>query len=231
MTDITIAENVAAIRDRIRAAALRVGRNPDDVTLLAVTKTVEPIRIAEAYSAGILDFGENYVQEALAKRTDNRIEHSDIRWHFIGHLQNNKIKDVVDRFTVIQSVDRVSLAMEIGRRAANAHCVVKILLQVRLDLSETKFGVDPVETLRMAEMLGAIPGVAVCGLMGMAPFEVEPERSRRYFRALRELFEQLPVSSRQILSMGMTGDFEVAVEEGATLVRIGTAIFGSRAKL
>jgi pyridoxal phosphate enzyme (YggS family) len=230
MTDLTIADKVAGIRRRIRAAASRAGRNPDEVTLLAVTKTVEPSRIAEAYGAGVRDFGENYVQEAVNKRLDNRIEHPDIRWHFIGHVQSNKVKDVIDRFTVIQSVDSIALAREIGRRATGTHRAVEILLQVKLDSIPTKFGIAAAEILPMAEMLVDIPGIAVAGLMGMAPFAEEPEQSRSYFRALRELFERLPPASRQILSMGMTGDFDVAVEEGATLVRIGTAIFGSRAE-
>ena len=210
------------------AAARRSGRHPDEITLVAVTKNVEIARIKDALIAGVRDCGENYVSEALAKQQDFSANDTVVSWHFIGHLQRNKVKDVVDRFALIQSIDSLPLARELGARAHRSGHEARILLQVKLDTSRTKFGVGIEDTVLTARAASEIPGIQVVGLMGMAPFFEEAELARSYFRSLRTLYEKLPPESRQILSMGMTADFEVAIEEGATMVRIGSAIFGPR---
>src|SRR5262249_3741868 len=160
-------------------------------------------------------------QEALAKIGDPRLDWPDARWHFIGHLQRNKAKDVVGRFTLTHSVDSVALAREMARRAQIAGTVAAILLEVKLDPATTKFRLAPEATLETAAQILPITGIRLQGLMGMAPFGAEPEAARPHFRRLYTLFTQLPPEARQTLSMGMTGDFEVAIEEGATHVRIG----------
>jgi len=228
MAGTTLAENLAAVQSRIDAALHRGGRSPGGVTLVAVTKNVAAGRIKEAYDAGIRDFGENYLQEAAVKQQDPRLPQGEIRWHFIGHLQKNKVRAAVERFDLIHSCDSVELAKEIGKRAVQAGSVARILLQVRLDPNENRFGLELASTAEAVEVVRSIPGVALEGLMGMAPFEDSAESSRPYFRALSAAFRAMPEDSRRILSMGMSGDFEVAIEEGATLVRIGTALFGAR---
>lgn len=227
MIQTQIAQNIACVRERIARAAQRARRSPDSVTLVAVTKTVAQERIAEAYAAGVRDFGESYVQEALPK-LNAPIGGSEARWHFIGHLQSNKAREVVGRFVLIQSVDSLSLAKELGRRALQAGQTADILLEVKLDPRDTKFGFTPESVLEIADETEEIPGVRLRGLMGIAPYAVGVEETRSCFRRLSGLFQQLPPESRQTLSMGMSGDFEIAIEEGATLVRIGTAIFGPR---
>lgn len=228
MAEGQIADNIARIRDRISNALHRSGRDNDKVTLLAVTKTVDTNRIAEAYDSGIRDFGENYIQEAIAKQNEDVINRADIRWHFIGHLQSNKVKEAAGRFALIHSVDSLSLAREIGKRARRAGQDADILLEIKLDSAAAKFGFLPEAALDAAAQVREIPGVKLNGFMGMAPYSTIPEDARLCFRQLRALFEQIPVESRNVLSMGMSGDFEVAIEEGATLVRLGTALFGTR---
>jgi len=223
-----IAQNVAAIRTRIAQACERSGRDPDSVTLIAVTKTVSLPRIQAIVRAGVRDLGENYVQEALTKVEDPELREAAIHWHFIGHLQRNKVREIVGRFALIHSVDSSALANEIGRRASRSGTMADLLLEVKLDPIATKFGITPEETLATAQAVQDIPGVRLRGLMGMAPFGSDPESARPAFRTLRTLFDQLPPDARQILSMGMSSDFEVAIEEGATMVRIGTALFGKR---
>lgn len=220
-----VAENVARVRDRIDAAACRAGRPPGSVRLLAVTKTVDADRIRAAYAAGVRDFGENYYQEAREKLP---LFGPEVRWHFIGHLQTNKARNVVGRFALIHSVDRRELAAELGRRATACGVTQPVLVEVRLDAAATKHGVDAEEALDLAFAVRETPGLDLLGLMGMPPYADDPEVVRPEFRRLRALFERLPESNRRILSMGMTADFEAAIEEGATLVRIGTAIFGRR---
>jgi len=223
-----IAQNVAAVRTRIAQACERSGRDPGSVTLIAVTKTVALPRIQAIVRAGVRDLGENYVQEALTKVGDPELRDAAVRWHFIGHLQRNKVREIVGRFALIHSVDSLALATEIGRRASTLGTTADLLLEVKLDPIATKFGIAPEETLATAQAVQDIPGVRLCGLMGMAPFGSDPEAARPAFRTLRTLFDQLPPDARRILSMGMSSDFEVAIEEGATLVRIGTALFGKR---
>ncbi len=228
-----IAANIAGVRQRILTACERAGRAPDDVTLIAVTKTQPPQRIASAYAAGLRDFGENYLQEAQGKIGQPGLDWPDARWHFIGHLQSNKARSIVALHQttplLLQSLDSIELAREVARRAIGAQTTVPVLLEVKLDDAPAKFGFDAERVLDDMAQIAQIDGLQVRGLMGIAPFASDPEMARPHFRRLAGLYAQMPPDSRAVLSMGMTGDFEVAIEEGATHVRIGTAIFGSRA--
>ena len=226
----TIADNIASIQERISKSALRAGRNPAEIRLVAVSKTVSAESIQEAIAAGVTILGENYVPEARNKiaRIGKQVE-----WHFIGHLQSNKAKYAVDLFSMIQSVDRLALAEELGQEANKRGKIVPVLIQVNISGEESKSGIDPQETLQLLERIAALQHLAVQGLMTMPPWFEDPEDARPYFSAMRKLREKLsrekiPGVALQELSMGMSGDFEVAIEEGATLVRIGTAIFGPR---
>ena len=226
----TIADNIASIQERISKSALRAGRDPVEIRLVAVSKTVSAESIQEAIAAGVTILGENYVQEARNKiaRIGKQVE-----WHFIGHLQSNKAKYAVDLFSMIQSVDRLALAEELGQEANKRGKIVPVLIQVNISGEESKSGIDPQETLQLLERIAALQHLAVQGLMTMPPWFEDPEDARPYFSAMRKLREKLsrekiPGVALQELSMGMSGDFEVAIEEGATLVRIGTAIFGPR---
>lgn len=219
------ADNIARVRERIARAAERAGRDPATITLVAVSKTVEPAHIREALEAGIRDLGENYYQEARDKQP---LFGPEARWHFIGHLQTNKAKYVAGRFFLVQSVDSEALALELGKRAQAAGTTQAVLIEVKLDPAATKFGAEPDAALELAARVAETPGLRLRGLMGMAPFGDDPEQARPHFARLRGLYGQLPAEHRQILSMGMTADFEAAIAEGATLVRIGTAIFGTR---
>lgn len=224
----SISDNIRNVQDRIAKAASRSGRLPEAVALLAVSKRVSSDRILEAVRSGVGMFGENYIQEALGKIQDPLLADVPLDWRFIGHLQSNKVKDAIGRFALIQSVDSLSLAKAIGKRAASIGATVDILFEIKLDNADTKFGIDPCETAETVAQASEIPGIRVRGLMGMPPYAPEPESSRPFFRALKLLFDALPIANQQTLSMGMSGDFEIAIEEGSTQVRIGTALFGSR---
>jgi len=226
----TIADNIASIQERISKSALRAGRDPAEIRLVAASKTISAESIQEAIAAGVTILGENYMQEARNKIA--RIE-KQVEWHFIGHLQSNKAKYAVDLFSMIQSVDRLALAEELGQEANKRGKIVPVLIQVNISGEESKSGIDPQETLQLLERIAALQHLAVQGLMTMPPWFEDPEDARPYFSAMRKLREKLsrekiPGVALQELSMGMSGDFEVAIEEGATLVRIGTAIFGPR---
>jgi len=223
-----VAENVKRVRERIGAAAARCGRSPDLVRLVAVTKTVDASRIRAALAAGIEEIGENYLQEALLKLAELR-GHAVIR-HFIGHLQRNKVARAVAWFDMIQCVDSEPLARAIGRHAAARGRVMETLLEVNVAGEASKFGVAPDTALSLAEKVSAIEGVRLVGLMGMGPLAADPAATRTACRRLARLFDQLPQAHRQVLSMGMTGDYETAIEEGSTMVRIGTGIFGVRSQ-
>jgi len=221
-----IAENLAEVKGRIAQAARRSGRTPEDVTLVVVTKKVEVSRILEAISAGATELGENYVQEAVAKW--QAIGSAGVRWHFIGHLQKNKVKQAVKVFDLIQSVDSLPLAQEIGKRALDQGRIMDVLIEVRISGEETKHGVSPEDALAFAQEVAQVEGIKLQGFMGMAPFVVNPEEARPFFARLKQLWDKLPLEQRQWLSMGMSHDFEVAIEEGSNMVRIGTAILGPR---
>lgn len=220
-----IADNLVRVNQRIAAALQRSGRSGQDVRLIVVSKTQDAERVREAVAAGATDLGENYVQEAEEKYS--RLG-PIARWHFIGHLQKNKARHAVRMFDMIQSVDSLELAQEIGRRAAAAGRTIDILLEVNVAAEATKFGLNADGALALADEIYAVEGIRMCGLMGMAPFVADPEEVRPVFRQLKGLWDKLPKEQRQFLSMGMTGDFEIAIEEGSNMVRIGTAIFGPR---
>ncbi len=226
----TIAENLARVQEKIANAAIRSGRPADSVKLVGVTKTVHLDLIKEAVSAGLQILGENYVQEARSKI---ELFRDQVCWHFIGRLQTNKAKYAVKLFDLIQTVDSMKLARELNRRAQQYGRVIPIIIQVNLAGEASKGGAHPAETLNFIRQLTELNYVQIRGLMTMPPFFNDPERARPYFRQLRELGQELaaaglPEVEMAELSMGMSGDYEVAIEEGATLVRVGTAIFGER---
>jgi hypothetical protein len=226
-----IRENLRAVRDGIGRAAARTGRDPSEVRLIVVTKTFDAAMVRDAIGAGAVDIGENYVQEARAKI--EAVGREAARWHFIGGLQKNKAKYVVRLFDLVHSVDGLELAAEIDRRAAADGRVMDILIQVDISREAQKSGVMEEDLADIVRAVAPLPHIAVTGLMGMPPFGREPEASRPYFRRMKQLFDELaslgiPRVDMRELSMGMSNDFEVAVEEGATMVRVGTAIFGQR---
>jgi PLP dependent protein len=228
---VSIAVRLAEVQRRIDAAAKRAGRNPSAVRLVAVSKTFPLNAIREAFDAGHREFGENRVQEALQKI--NTSADLPIRWHLLGHLQTNKARKAAEAFAMVQSVDGVELLEKLDRAAAETGRSPELLIQVDLAGETTKFGVPLAEVPRLFEAATACRAARVVGLMTLPPLPDVPEDSRRWFRQLRDLrdrwlTEGVPASMLQELSMGMSGDFEVAIEEGATLVRVGTAIFGSR---
>lgn len=221
----SIADNLLRVRQRIAAAAERAGRDPQDIVLVAVTKTVDAAAIQDAIAAGVTDIGENYVQDSVAKYD---IIGGQVRWHMIGHLQRNKTGHAVRVFDLIQSIDNLPLAQEIGKRASSIGKTQDVLVEVNISREETKTGIGRDEALGLAGEVSALPGVKVLGMMGIAPFTEDEAAIRRSFSQLRKLWEELPIDNRKWLSMGMTSDFEAAIEEGSNMVRIGTAIFGPR---
>lgn len=224
----SFADNLNSIQQRIRAACARAGRDAASVTLLAVSKTHSPETIREAVECGQLLFGENKIQEA---KTKIPLCPGKARWQFIGHLQSNKVRDAVELFELIQGVDSLNLAKEISKRAEQAARTMPILLEVNVAGEASKFGYAPEQLLAELNELNALPRLEIHGLMAIPPFTPVPEKARPYFQRLRELkqkCERLLGAPLPQLSMGMSGDFEVAVEEGATMVRIGTALFGGR---
>ncbi|HEV2177212.1 MAG TPA: YggS family pyridoxal phosphate-dependent enzyme [Terriglobia bacterium] len=222
-------ENIARVQERIAAACLRSKRRPEDVRLVAVTKLVEPSRIREAYEAGLRDFGENRVQEADSKRP--ALADLSATWHLIGHLQTNKAKPARELFHWVHSVDSLRLAQKLHQAAVGAGKRMPVLIEVNLGEEATKSGVREPDVLELACDISRLETLELRGLMMIPPYFDDPERARPFFRRLRELAEtvrraNLPGVSK--LSMGMSHDFEVAIEEGATIVRVGTAIFGAR---
>jgi hypothetical protein len=205
---------------------MRAGRDPQGVRLVAVTKTVEAERVREAYEAGLRAFGESRVQEAAGKIEALGLK--GVEWHLVGHLQKNKAKDAVRLFELIHSVDSAELMAALDRHAGQAGKAQRVLIEVKLSPEETKFGVLEAGVGALLEAAKGFDNIRVEGLMAIPPYSEDPEEARPYFRRLRELAEEHGLKE---LSMGMTGDFEVAIEEGATMVRIGTAIFGERARV
>lgn len=225
-----IRDNLEQVQQKIRNACDRAGRDEKEVTLISVSKTKPLSMLEEAYEAGARDFGENKVQELLEKIP--RMP-EDIRWHMIGHLQRNKVKYIVGKVFLIHSVDSLRLAEEISREAVKQNTSVNILLEVNVAQEESKFGTTLEETADLAFSVSKLPGIHICGLMTIAPYVENAEENRQYFRKLKQLsvdIEQKNIDNvnMNVLSMGMTGDYSVAVEEGATYVRVGTGIFGAR---
>lgn len=226
-----IADNIEQIRERIKKAALDRGRSPENVRLVAVTKTVSPEQIRKAAEAGLDCFGENYIQEADKKI--KALADTGVSWHFIGHLQSNKAKYAVRLFDLIHSVDSLKLAKELNRQASGHGKIQKILIQVNLAGEQTKSGAGKQAAVELISDIARLENLSVQGLMTLPPFFDAPETVRPYFRQLADLRDEIAAKNianvkMAELSMGMTGDFETAIEEGATLVRIGTAIFGER---
>jgi len=232
MIDTALLENIKKIYRKISYAAMRAGRSPFDVKLISVTKTVGINRIKEAIDLGLRIFGENRVQEAQEKISDCRLQCADcdIEWHMIGHLQKNKAKTAVELFDLIHSLDSVELAEKLNKHAEKAGKVQRVLIEGRLSEEETKHGVSRKDLMGLIEAVSDMKNLKLEGLMTMPPFFENPEMARPFFRELRELRNSAEALGYKLpeLSMGMTNDFEVAIMEGATMVRIGTGIFGER---
>lgn len=225
-----IADNLKEVQARINNACAKANRNPDEVTLISVSKTKPVEMLIKAYQAGARDFGENKVQELSDKIP---VMPNDINWHMIGHLQTNKIKYIVGKTKLIHSVDSLHLAEAIDKESRKKNVITDILIEVNVACEETKFGISVSEALPLIEQISKLSNVRVCGLMTIAPYVENPEENREIFRTLKKLsidIEQKHIDNvnMNVLSMGMTNDYEVAVEEGATLVRVGTGIFGER---
>lgn len=231
-----IAENIKAVEERIAAAAAKSGRKPEEILLLAVSKTKPVELIGEAVQAGLLSLGENKVQEIMEKYEPMQQyapEGERIHWHLIGHLQTNKVKYIIDKVDMIHSVESLKLAAEIEKRAAQHGRIMDILIEVNMAEEESKFGVKPEDTENLLREIAQMAHIRVRGLMTVAPFVENEEENREVFRKMRELL--VDINAKKIdnikmdtLSMGMTGDYAVAIEEGATIVRVGTGIFGER---
>jgi len=218
----TLAERLAAVEERIQNACARAGRRREEITLLAVTKIFPAQAILDAYALGLREFGENYVQEFEGKAPEVR-GLAGARFHLIGHLQSNKSRKGTELFDVIQTVDSAKLA----RRLAESGKPMEVMIEVKLSEEESKHGCAPADVPALVDAIRALPELKLAGLMTMPPWSEDPETARPYFRRLRELARQVGVNG---LSMGMSGDLEVAIEEGSTLVRVGTALFGQRKK-
>lgn len=230
----SVAENIALVQEKIRTAAARAGRNPDGITVMAVSKTFPPDRIREAYAAGIRHFGENRVQE-FAGKVDSLRDLDGAQWHMIGHLQTNKGGKAAELFSAIDSVDSLKLAERLNDSAHKLGKKLAVLIEVNVGGEAAKSGMPP-DSPELDRLLSAVPQLdhlEICGLMTVPPFTEDPQKARPFFRKLRELRDQIAVRKLpgvrvEILSIGMSHDFEVAIEEGSTCVRVGTAIFGER---
>ena len=223
-------DNLVEVEKRILEACQKVGRSRDEVTLIAVSKTKPVEMLQEIYDANVRDFGENKVQEMCDKI---ELLPQDVKWHMIGHLQTNKVKYIVGKTELIHSVDSLRLAQEIQKQAVKKDVIVPILVEVNIAQEESKFGISKEETIQLVKEIALLDHVAIKGLMTIAPFVEDPEDNRCYFKAIKELSvdinnQNIDNVHMDILSMGMTGDYTVDIEEGATMVRVGTGIFGER---
>ena len=223
-------ENLEEVEEKIAKACERAGRAREEVTLIAVSKTKPVEMLQEIYDEGIRDFGENKVQELTEKY---EVMPKDMKWHMIGHLQRNKVKYIVDKVALIHSVDSLRLAETIENEAAKHNVTVPILIEVNVAQEESKFGLKTEEVLSLVESMAALPHINIKGLMTIAPYVEDPEENRGIFRQLKKLSVDIAAKNinnvnMSVLSMGMTGDYQVAIEEGATMVRVGTGIFGAR---
>ena len=223
-------ENLVAVEEKITEACKRAGRAREEVTLIAVSKTKPLEMLQEIYDENIRDFGENKVQE-MCDKIENMP--SDVNWHMIGHLQTNKVKYIVGKTKLIHSVDSLQLAKEIQKQAEKKNVIVEVLIEVNIAEEESKFGIHKDETIELVTEISQLKNVKIMGLMTIAPYVENPEDNRKYFRAIKQLSvdidnQNIDNVSMSVLSMGMTGDYTVAIEEGATYVRVGTGIFGER---
>lgn len=225
-----ILENINAVKENIKKACGKSGRKPEEITLIAVSKTKPYTAIEAALTSGVLDYGENKVQELCDKY---EVLSKNIKWHMIGHLQRNKVKYLVGKTALIHSVDSLRLAEQIEREFAKKDEYADVLIEVNMAQEESKFGVTSQQTEEMIREISKFPHIRIKGLMTIAPFTDEPENNRKYFRKMKKLSVDIAEKnidnvSMDVLSMGMTGDYQVAIEEGATMVRVGTGIFGER---
>ncbi len=223
-------ENLANVEKKVNEACAKAGRKREEVTLIAVSKTKPVDMLQEIYDCGVRDFGENKVQEMCDKI---EVLPDDIKWHMIGHLQTNKVKYIVGKTKLIHSVDSLKLAQEIQKQAVKKDVTVPVLIEVNIAEEESKFGIKKEETIDLVKSIAGLDHVKIMGLMTIAPYVENPEDNRLYFRGIKQLSvdinnQNIDNVCMDILSMGMTGDYEVAIEEGATMVRVGTGIFGER---
>lgn len=223
-------ENYDLVAEKVAAACKRAGRDPEEVTIIAVSKTKPLSNVEELAQYGVMDFGENKVQELCGKFEEIS---KPVRWHLIGHLQTNKVKYIVDKVELIHSVDSLKLAKQISKEAVKSEVTVPVLIQVNVADEDTKFGTQTEEAMELVVEAAKLPNIQIKGLMTIAPFVADPEENRVHFKQLKDLFVDIKEKNidnvtMEILSMGMTNDYEVAVEEGSTMVRVGTGIFGER---
>ncbi len=227
----SIKENIDGVLERVAAAARRSGRSPEDVKVIAVSKTVDAQRAREAVEGGLINLGENRVQELVSKY--EQLSDIDVKWHLIGHLQRNKVKYIIDKVVLIHSLESLDLAKEINKRALQHNMTANVLIELNIGQEESKFGLDEDSVYDFVKSMEQFANIKVLGLMTVAPFSENPENVRCVFRKMKEIFDKisemkLTNTEMKYLSMGMTNDFEIAIEEGANMVRIGTAIFGKR---
>lgn len=227
----SIKENIDSILEKTAAAAIRSGRNPEDITVIAVSKTVDADRAREAVEGGLINLGENRVQELVSKY--EQLSDIEVKWHLIGHLQKNKVKYIIDKTVLIHSVENLELANEINKRALQHNITANILIELNIGEEESKFGIGEENVYEFVKSMEQFENIKVLGLMTVAPFSENPEDVRWVFKKMKEIFDKisgmkLKNTEMKFLSMGMTNDFEIAIEEGANIVRIGTAVFGAR---
>ncbi len=227
----SIKENIEEILKRTAAAAVRSGRNPEDITVIAVSKTVDAERAREAVKGGLINLGENRVQELVSKY--DQLSDIDVKWHLIGNLQKNKVKYIIDKATLIHSVENIELANEINKRAQKNNIISNVLIELNIGEEESKFGLNEENTYSFVKAMEQFENIKVLGLMTVAPFSENPEDIRWVFKKMKGIYDKisgmkLKNTEMKYLSMGMTNDFEIAIEEGANIVRIGTAVFGAR---
>lgn len=227
----SIKENIDVILERTKSAAIRSGKNPEDIIIIAVSKTVDAERAREAAENGLINLGENRVQELVSKF--EQLSDIDVKWHLIGHLQKNKVKYIIDKAELIHSVEDLELANEINKRALNHNITANVLVELNIGEEDSKFGIDEKSVYEFIKSMEQYENIRVLGLMTVAPFCENPEEVRWVFKKMKEIFDKISVmklknTEMKYLSMGMTNDFEIAIEEGANIIRIGTAIFGAR---
>ncbi|WP_019228527.1 YggS family pyridoxal phosphate-dependent enzyme [Sedimentibacter sp. B4] len=227
----SIKENIDEIIKRKNEAALRCGRNPEDITIIAVSKTVDGSRAREAVMGGLENLGENRVQEIMNKYDE--LQDLQVKWHMIGHLQKNKVKYIIDKVEFIHSVESIELAAEINKRASQHNIISNILIELNIGEEESKFGINEISVYEFVSSMEQFENIKVMGLMTVAPYCENPEDVRWVFKKMKEIFDKissmnLKNTQMKYLSMGMTNDFEIAIEEGSNIVRIGTAVFGKR---
>lgn len=226
-----IKENIDSILKKVDSACKKAGRDPNDITVIAVSKTVDSIRAKEAVEAGIINLGENRVQELTKKYQE--LQYTDVKWHMIGHLQKNKVKYIIDKAVLIHSVESLSLAEEINKRAIQNNLISNILLELNIGEEDSKFGISEENVYDFVKNMEQFESIKVLGLMTVAPFCENPEDVRWVFKKMKNIYDKISTlnlknTEMKYLSMGMTNDFEIAIEEGSNIIRIGTAIFGAR---